>query len=580
MMAEPKRERFNEIMQHYRAGALPEAAEAVRQALTVSPSDLNFLHLDGMIAAARGDHGRAVMQYRLALAQRGDWAEARFNLALSLIAQKQYDEAERTLSALTKLQPQIAQFHETLARTQQMRGDIPAAIAALTEAVKLVPANNEWQGWLALLRRQICDFTEPPETVQLPPAAAIVLCDDPDAQRAGAENYAAQKFSSIKPMPPRSPAAGERIRIGYISSDLHAHATSYLLAGLFALHDRSKFEVFVYSYGIDDGSDIRQRIKDTTEHFTDVSALRAAQVATQIRKDGIDILIDLKGYTRGGRLDILACRPAPVQMHWLGFPGTLGAGFIDYFIADAVTIPPENAGHFREQIIRLPGSYQINDDARPRPEAQPRTAYGLPENALVLGSFNQTYKTTPEIFGLWMEILNELPDAVLWLYESSPHSTRQLQPMMQAAGIDPDRIVTACMAEQAEHLARYHHVDIALDTFPVGGHTTTSDALWMGVPTVTLAGRTFVSRVAASLLTAAGLPELVCGDIAQYHKTILWLARDAAERQRICAHLSGKRDVLPLFDTPRFVHGLERGLETAWRRALDGKPPETFDVPA
>jgi protein O-GlcNAc transferase len=574
-----KRQIFNEIMHRYRSGALTEAADAVRQALRTTPHDLNYLQLDGMIAAASNDHDRAIKQFRLALAQKPDWPEAKFNLSQSLLAHKAYAEAITTLKNLISNQPRLAMAHEALARCYQLQGDLPAAIDAYDAALAMDPNQHEWCGVQALLRRQICDFTARPPAGMLPPAAMVVLHDDPVLQKHAAENYAAQKFASLKPLAPRQPQAGERLKIGYLSADFHTHATAYLMAELFALHNRQQFEIFAYSYGIDDQSAIRQRIRNTADHFYDLASLTALQAAQQIRSHAIDVLIDLKGYTAGGKLEILAYRPAPLQLHWLGFPGTLGAQFIDYFIADPVTVPDQATQHFREAILRLPGCYQINDRQRPIPAATTRAHHQLPEHALVLGSFNQTYKITPEIFALWLDILRELPDAVLWLYESNRHAPRALQSLAQTAGIDADRIIFAKPTELPQHLARYHHVDIALDTAPVGGHTTTSDALWMGTPVVTLTGQSFVARVAASLLHHAGLPELIAESPGQYKKLILWLARDAGERQRIRRHLQDNRLKLQLFDSPAFVRGLEAGLTAIWQRALNGQKPETFDLP-
>jgi predicted O-linked N-acetylglucosamine transferase (SPINDLY family) len=288
--------------------------------------------------------------------------------------------------------------------------------------------------------------------------------------------------------------------------------------------------------------------------------MTAQAAAERIRKDEIDFLIDLKGHTRGGRLDILARRPAKTQIHWLGFPGTSGADFIDYFVGDMTATPGGSAGHFTEKLLRLPHSYQINDRKRAIGKFLPREAYGLPEASPVLASFNQTYKITPEIFGIWCEVLREMPSAVLWLYKSNDAATENLRKEAEKRGIKGSRIIFAEPLPLSEHLARYAHVDLALDTFPYGGHTTTSDALWTATPVIALAGRSFASRVSASLLTAVELPQLIANSEKEYRDLIMKFSNDGDALLKIKRHLRDKRLSLPLFDTPRFVKDLESQL--------------------
>ena len=342
--------------------------------------------------------------------------------------------------------------------------------------------------------------------------------------------WARQQFGGIKPLPARAIEAHATIRAGFLTSDLHEHATAYLIAEIFALMDTARFSSFVYSYGVASDAPARQRIAAGCTRFADVRALDAAAIARTIREDEIDILIDLKGYTRGGRLDILAYRPAPVQMHWLGFPGTLGCPFIDYFIADAVALPPALEPFFSERILRLPGSYQCNDRQKALPPALERAAHGLPEDAVVYGSLNQSYKLHAALLDCWAGILRETPGSLLWLLASNDAAPGNIRAFMAARGIEAARVRFAPPVGQDAHLQRYHAVDVALDPFPIGGHTTTSDALWMGTPVVTLAGDSFVSRVAASLLTAARQEGLIAKDMAQYQALAAGLGRDAGRR--------------------------------------------------
>ncbi len=368
------------------------------------------------------------------------------------------------------------------------------------------------------------------------------------------------------------------MRIGYLSSDLHDHATSYLIAELFALHDREKFEVFVYSCGIEDQSPVRQRMKLAAEHWVECGGRPAAYVADRIFRDRINILVDLKGYTRGGMPEVLASRPANVVMQWLGYPGSMGADFVDYIIADKVTIPDDNRAAYTEKLLRMPGSYQINDRQRRLPAAKSRKDYGLPDDALVLCCFNQPYKITPQLFDIWMNVLRDTPTAVLWLFATHDEAIPNLQNEAKKRGIDPARLVFAKRMAQDQHLARYQAADIVLDTAPYGGHTTTSDALWAGTPVVGLQGKSFAARVSSSLLAAAGVPELITGNLAAYEAKIRELIADPALRQKLSAQLVAGRGKSPLFDTPAFVKALEQGYAAIWAAALDKKPlPDVVD---
>lgn len=554
---------FEQALALTRAGRVGEALDLVAQILRLAPKDVNFLSLGGTLAMMVGTPQRAIPWLRQALKQRPDWPEAQFNLAQSLTATAAYAEATRILEKLANGLAPKAAYWEALGKAHHLAENLPQAIRAYRQLVAMAPTNKEARTTLRLLQRHVCDWseTEPVDPDGAPPAAGIVLCEDPHRLRTLTESWARQKFGGVHPMPPRRSIAHDRLRVGYISSDFHAHATSYLMAELFALHDRSRFEIFCYSYGVEDKSEIRQRIKSGVEHFADIAGLTLAEAAQHIRDDEIDILVDLKGYTRGGKLEILAYRPAPVQMHWLGYPGTLGADFVDYFIGDVIVTPPEHDGYFREKILRLPHCYQINDRQRSVGPAPGRAACGLPEQGVILASFNQTYKITPEIFTLWCAILRDLPDAVLWLYQSNGWAPDNLRAFAQRQGVDPMRLIFARPAPLAAHLARYHLVDIALDSFPVGGHTTTSDALWVGAPVVTMIGPSFVARVAASLLHAVGLPELVTETKEAYTNTVLDLAQHPEKRQNIRLHLTVHRQNLPLFDTKNFVKSWENTLQ-------------------
>ncbi len=553
-MQNDARQKFFQLLGLVQTGRLKEAEAGLTKALRTAPNDPNLLHLAAQNAENLGDKPRAVALYRRALAAHPGWLEATFNLA-RLLDRK---ESIPLLKELSQSHPNRADVFETLARFEQAEEKLPEAAEHWRRALALRPDNPAGLGQYYLCCRSLCYWREEPKPdPALGPQIAVVLFDDPLLQKQAAQLYCARRFSSIKPLPRPPVWKHEGLRVGYLSSDFHAHATSRLMAELFSLHDRTRFEIFVYSYGVDDGSDLRGRIKNGAEHFIELGPFTPLQCAQKIREDQIDVLIDLKGHTSGGRLDILAHRPAPVQAHWLGFPGTTGAAFIDLFIGDSTVVPVGAEDHFTEKVVRLPHAYQINDRQRQVAPPLDKIAYGLPETGLVLASFNQTYKLTPEMFDVWCAILKELPNAVLWLYESNPYAPDHLRREAETRGINPARLVFAGPLPHEEHLARYEIVDIALDTFPVCGHTTTSDALWTGAPVVTMEGKSFVSRVAASLLRAAELPSLITSSPEEYKRRVLDLARNKAAIEAIRQHLKNKRGALPLFDTPRLVKDLE-----------------------
>ena len=402
-----------------------------------------------------------------------------------------------------------------------------------------------------------------------------VLVDDPLEQRQVAAHYARHLAARTVALPRRQARAHDgRLRVGYLSADFHQHATSQLTVQMFEAHDRSRFEVTLFSAGADDGTPLRQRMRAAAEHFVDLHGLGLPQMAAAIRERDIDILVDVKGATYGSVMQVMAHRPAPLQVSWLGFPGTSGADYIDYLIGDPVVTPLAHEVHFSERIAQMPLCYQPNDSQRALPQLQPRSIWGLPEQALVLCGFHQSYKISREVFASWCRLLHALPDAVLWLLCWNANVQDALTRAAAAQGVDPARLVFAPRLPADQHLSRLAAADIFLDTWPCNAHTTASEALWAGVPPVTLIGETFAQRVAASLLHASGLPELVCRDVAQYEQTVLQLAAQPALREALRARLIAQRAGHPLFDGVRFARDLEALYERMWTRAVAGLPAE------
>lgn len=382
-----------------------------------------------------------------------------------------------------------------------------------------------------------------------------------------AEAHCARTTGHVQPLAPVAPAqrrAG-RIRVGYFSNDFHSHATAYLLARVLEQHDRSAFEVFAYSYGPDDGSPMRKRLETAVEHFVDVQCESARTTAERIRADGIDLLVDLKGYTLNARPEVLAFRPAPIQINYLGYPGSMGAPFIDYIITDPVVTPPAMAGDFTEKFAYLPHSYQPNDDTRPTGPPPPRAECGLPGDVFVFCCFNNTYKITPDVFEVWCRLLHAVPDSVLWLLDANLQAKHNLWREAEARGVARERLIFAPKWPYERHVLRIQHADLFLDNLPYNAHTTASDALWAGVPIVTFPGATFAARVAASLLRAAGLTETIAASLAEYESIAMRLARAPDYLASLRARLVANRGTCALFDSRTFA----RDLESLYRRMFE-----------
>jgi predicted O-linked N-acetylglucosamine transferase (SPINDLY family) len=403
-----------------------------------------------------------------------------------------------------------------------------------------------------------------------------VMSDSPADLQACAEIFTRHRF------PPRGKLAGppgrrKKIRLGYVAGEFREHATAWLMAGLFEQHDREKFELIAFDNGWDDGSPVRARLNAAFPEILDISRLGDREAAEAIRGREIDILVNLNGYVGLHRTGVFAHRPAPLQVNYLGSPAGMGAPYMDYSIADRVLIPPGDEEFYTEKTVVLPDTYQVNDSARGLPGASPgRAACGLPEKGFVFCSFNSSYKLTPEVFAVWLELLKETPGSVLWLLQNNEAFATNLK---QQAGALAGRLVFAPMVPLDQHLARMQEADLFLDLVPCGGHTTASDALWAGVPLLTCRGGAFPGRVAASLLHAIGLPELVTENLAQYSGLALALAHDPGRLKTIRKKLAANRRTKPLFDTARFRRHIEAAYLSMWERCLNGEAPHGFAVP-
>ena len=624
---------IDQALQLIQSGRVAEAEQLLRRQIASTPGNADALHYLGLLCHQSGRGAEALEFLARAVAQAPELAFLRANYAEVLRAQGNLDAAEQQARAAVRLEPGHANFQFNLAMVLQGLGRLADALDAAEQALAVTP---EWVEALSLsaglcfsLERldQAVEFARRACALQPEDPALLIslmryrawACDwrgrDADVARLQAllERWAASPedaaFSAVNPFvafefplptrlrhavtqahcdrilnsagaplqPPRVSARQDRrLRIGYVSADFHSHPTMHLMRSFFALHDRSRFEVYGYSIGADDGSDYRREAMNSIEHFVDIRAESARASAERIRRDGIDILVDLKGYTHEARPEIFALQPAPLRVAWLGYPASTGRGLNDYIIADRIVAPAEYAADYGEKLVWMPDSYQVNDHLQPIAAQSPaRRDLGLPDSGFVFACFNQVYKIEPQVFHGWMRILARVPGSVLWLYAARSAARAHLAREAAASAIDPARLVFGETLPKAAHLARLRHADLYLDTFSINAHTSASDALWAGVPVLTCPGASFSARVGASLLTAAGLPQLACGSMQDYEDFAVRLATDPAALAGLRRVLAA-RERLPLFDTPRFTRNLERAFESMWARHLAGEAPAAF----
>ena len=579
----------------------------------------------GMTLAELGRRGEAVQSYDRAIELKPDFAEAHNNRAAALNGLQRFAEARADCETAIALKPDFAEAFYNRGNALHALRQFAAAVADYDRAIALKPAYAEALAnrgtALVELRQPELALASYTKAVSLKPDLDYLkgdrlhvkmhLCDwaDFDADCADLEAALANGMNTASPFPLLATAARaetqlgcarrfiatrhpgveprwrgeryvhERIRIAYVSADFRDHPVSSLAAGLFETHDRSRFETYGLSFGPDDPTEMRSRLKAAFDRFVDVQDRSDLAAANILRELEVDIAIDLMGLTANSRPGIFAARPSPVQINYLGYAGTTGADYIDYLIADRSAIPPDQRGCFSEKVVYLPDSFQPNDAKRRISERTPsRAEAGLPDHGFVFCCFNNAFKITPDLFDIWMRLLGATEGSVLWL--SAGGSARDnLRREAQRRGVSPDRLVFASKTPLMEdHLARYRLADMFLDTLHFNAHTTASDALWAGLPVLTCAGATYAARVAGSLLHAVGLPELITCSLDAYEALALKLAREPALLASFRHRLARHRDTFPLFDTVRITRHLESAYASMWERQQRGEPPESFAV--
>lgn len=534
----------------------------------------------------------AVADYDQALAISPGLAAAHYNRGEALRQLRRHDDAVAAYEAAIAANPNdpLAHFHRGHALLELRRPD--AAAASFGRALAIEPDLPYGPGYLLHAQLLACDWQDVARQQAaieqavldgrpaVRPFDALGWCDSDRLMHAVATLYSNREHPALTPLVAAAAGgAGRRIRIGYLCGEFRSQATAALMAGVWDAHDSSRFEIVAFDSGWNDGSEMRRRIEAAFDEMVDIAGLSDEEAARRIASMRIDILVNLNGFFGQARQGVFARRPAAVQVNYLGFPGTIGAPYIDYIVCDATVVPPQSHGHFAEKVARLPNSYQANDRKRAigaRPGG--RSESGLPRDAFVYCCFNASYKIGPDAFAAWMRILHAVASGVLWLIEETPVVAANLRRAAARAGIDPERLVFARRVPLAEHLARHACADLFLDTWPCNAHTTASDALWAGLPVLTRVGGSFAGRVGASLLAALGLPELVTPDTAAYEAEAVALARDAARLASMSERLAANRLRQPLFDTELTTRHLEAAFAAMHARAVAGSGPADLEI--
>jgi predicted O-linked N-acetylglucosamine transferase (SPINDLY family) len=575
---------------------LREARRCLEQAIERDPKSPYERNALGNVLQQEGRPDDAIEQYRASIAFSPNHADGHNSLGCALLLKGELAEAVERLREAIRLKPDFADAYFNLASAHSLAGRRDDAVRSFEAAEKLRPDYAPYKSALLFEMQHTCDWSRIRElclaqrrgiferpAVPIPPFSLLSIPSTPAEQLQCAREYSRHISAAVSVERERlnfrfDRTSAARLSVGYLSADFHEHATAYLTAELFELHDRDAFRVVGYSYGRDDGSPMRARLQCAFDRFVDLEALPHADAAAAIHADGIDILVDLKGYTTNTRSEIMALKPAPIQVSYLGYPGTMGADFIDYLVGDRFVTPPEHAEGYSEKLVLMPGSYQANDRKRAMTDAPSRRELGLPEDAFVFCCFNQAYKILPEVFSSWMRLLQGAPQSVLWLLDWNAWATQNLQHEARKCGIDATRLIFAPKLPLDAHLGRLAAADLFLDTLPYNAHTMASDALWVGVPIVTCAGNTFASRVAGSLLTAVDMPELIVTSLPEYEALALRLARSPRELSLLRDRLRRQRASAMLFDTPRFARSLEKAYQSMWLNYRQGKAPRMIEL--
>ena len=578
-------------LSYEKTGKILKSLAANQKAKEINPQDADVHNNLGNVLEKLEKFDEAENNYRQAIILKQNCTEAYYNLANLLNRLGRFDEAEKNYNQAIKFRPNYAEAFNNLAYLLNKLGRFDESIINFKKSLKINPELVTAEAEILFLEATIGDHSNFKNldkqssrlgisTKSVEPFPGLSWVDNPPQQLQRSINYVVEKFKRDPinlPIKPKVPP--KRIKIGYISGDFYNFPTMHLLAGVLEAHNRERFEIYAFSYALRQNDKMRQRIKLGVDHFIDVNDLSSNEIAKLIQNNNIDISIDLNGYTSKSRSEIFQYRMSPIQINYLGYPSTMGANFIDYIIADTVTIPDENRNFYSEKIIYMPHTYQANDDKRKIAKTNSRRVdFNLPDKGFVFCCFNQIYKISPKEFNIWMRLLRNVNNSVLWLIKSNKWVEQNFSKEAKRQGIDPSRIIFAEKLSYSKHLARHKHADLFIDTFNYNAHTTASDALWSGLPIVTKQGKQFSARVTSSLLTACGLPELITKNEKEYEELIYELATNPKKLKAISLKLSENKKNKPLFNTKLYTNNFENGLQKAYDLYFNGEHPKNIFV--
>jgi protein O-GlcNAc transferase len=567
-----------------------DALSGYQKLLSIAPFHLDALNNHANVLAMLGRTARALTAFERVLAANPNHLNALNNRGIMLKELLRLTDALASFDQALAVNPEYADALYNRGNTLVVLNRLEEACDNLERALAINPKHVRALNALSNARAAMCDWTRFGNLVpsliaaaqdgEVEPFTLLGLDLDPADVLDWTRKFLLRKLSRVpESLSPPAQAHSGRIKVAYLSSDFREHPISNLTARLFELHDRSRFEVIAISFGVNDNSNVRARLVSAFDQFHDVRDTSDRDIAQLISDLAIDIAVDLNGLTQGARLNVLSRRPAPIQINYLGYPGTTGAEFIDYVIADRLTIPPDQQRFYSEHVVYLPDTYQANDDRREISEATPtREEAGLPQNGFVFCSFNNSFKITPGVFDVWMNLLRQVDGSALWLLEGNARAPANLRAAAERRGVAGNRLVFAQRLELKEHLARLRLADLFLDTLPYNAHTTASDALWAGVPVLTCLGRSFPGRVAGSLLQAVGLPELITSSLGDYETRATTIASDPDLLVSLKQKLARNIGSTPLFDSPRFTRHIESAYRTMWETWKRGESPHGFSV--
>lgn len=572
-------------------GELDEAINKYQTVISINPNYYQAYNNLGNVLRKKGDFSRAIQFFYKAISIQPNYPDAHSNLAIILHERGRTNEAIKAYKKVLLFKPECPLTLNSLANVYKDKEKFNEAINFYNQAISFKKDFEMAKAQKFFMFSCICDWESiehqhssitklGTKNQHVTPFSLLFTEDNPQTHKKRSEIFAKSVFlyKSI-PINIRTLNSKKRIRIGYFSADFHNHATMILMSKIFNLHDREKFEIYAYSIGPKRDDYMRENLIKSVDVFDDVSQMSDRDIALLARQDEIDIAIDLKGYTHQCRAGIFAFRAAPIQINYLGYPGTMGTDFIDYIIADRIIIPKQLRDCYTEEIIYMPNSYQPNNNDRQISEKKIiKSDVGLPKDSFVFCSFNNNYKITSKEFDIWMNILKKVKGSVLWLLKSNQWAEQNLKKEAQKRGVDSSRLVFANKLPNKEHLARLKLADLFIDTFNVNAHTTASDALWAELPVVTKIGKGFPARVAASLLNAVGLPELITNNEKDYESLILDLAINRVKLLEIKNKLSINRLSYPLFDSEKYTKHLENGYQQVYQNYIDQRKPKTISI--